>query len=59
MAKELKIFKSFEEQEQYHLEQMANTKPIQRFQNLYKMQQPFTFPLINQEKLSFSDGYPK
>jgi hypothetical protein len=39
MAKELKIFKSFEEQEQYHLEQMAKTTPLQRFKSLYKMQQ--------------------
>ncbi len=39
MKREIKIFKSFEEQEQYHLEMMRQTTPMERFQNLYRMQQ--------------------
>jgi len=38
MAKTIRIFKSFEEQEQYNLEQMAKTTPLERFRNLYRMQ---------------------
>ncbi len=39
MSKSIKIFKSFEEQEQYHLELMANSSVIERFRALYQMQQ--------------------
>jgi hypothetical protein len=39
MAKSIRIFKSFEEQEQYSLEQMSKTTPLERFRNLYRMQQ--------------------
>jgi hypothetical protein len=38
MAKTIRIFKSFEEQEQYSLEQMSKTTPLERFRNLYRMQ---------------------
>ncbi len=38
MKREIKIFKSFEEQEQYHLNLMRNTTPLQCLQNLYRMQ---------------------
>jgi len=38
MAKTIRIFKSFEEQEQYNLEQMSKTTPLERFRNLYRMQ---------------------
>lgn len=38
MAKTIKIFKSFEEQEEYALENMRTTTAIQRFQNLFRMQ---------------------
>jgi len=38
MEKKIKIFKSFEEQEQYNLEQMSKTTPLERFRNLYRMQ---------------------
>jgi hypothetical protein len=38
MAKTIRIFKSFEEQEQYNLEQMSKTTPLERFKNLYRMQ---------------------
>ncbi|MEJ7672517.1 MAG: hypothetical protein WKF59_07360 [Chitinophagaceae bacterium] len=39
MSKTIRIFKSFEEQEQYNLEMMAKTTPEERFRKLYKMQQ--------------------
>ncbi len=35
----IKIFKSFEEQEAYHLNWMLNSTPAERLQALYKMQQ--------------------
>ena len=39
MAKSIKIFKSFEEQEAYHLQQMIESTIADRFKSLYKMQQ--------------------
>ena len=39
MSKTIRIFKSFEEQEQYNLEMMAKTTPEERFRKLYRMQQ--------------------
>lgn len=39
MKREIKIFESFEEQEQDNLDFMLNTTPLQRFQILYQMQQ--------------------
>lgn len=39
MKREIKIFKSFEEQEQYKLEEMRNTTVLERFKMLYAMQQ--------------------
>ncbi|MEP7109377.1 MAG: hypothetical protein ABI760_15395 [Ferruginibacter sp.] len=39
MEKRIKIFKSFEEQEQFYDEEMRKTTPLQRFQNLFRMQQ--------------------
>lgn len=39
MKREIKIFKSFDEQEQYKLEQMRNTTALERFKILYSMQQ--------------------
>ena len=39
MKKEIKIFKSFEEQEKYHLELMSKTSPLERFKSLLEMQQ--------------------
>lgn len=38
MKREVKIFRSFEEMEEYKLQQARNTTPIQRFRNLYSMQ---------------------
>lgn|GEM_PF-2376747 len=39
MKREIKIFESFEEQEQDNLDFMLKTTPLQRFQILYQMQQ--------------------
>ena len=39
MSKTIRIFKSFEEQEQYNLQMMAKTTPEERFRKLYQMQQ--------------------
>lgn len=39
MAKYIKLFKSFEEQEKHHLEEMAYSTPKERFRRLYLMQQ--------------------
>ncbi len=39
MSKTIRIFKSFEDQEQYNLKRMAKTTPEERFRKLYKMQQ--------------------
>ena len=39
MSKSIRIFKSFEEQEQYQNEWMINTTPEERFRKLYQMQQ--------------------
>jgi hypothetical protein len=38
MEKRIKIFKSFEEQEEYALKEMKSTTPKKRFENLYRMQ---------------------
>ena len=39
MAKSIKIFKSFEEQEVYQMEQVRKTSPLERLRNLFYMQQ--------------------
>ena len=39
MAKSIRIFKSFEEQEQYYLENMRRSTAKERFRNLFLMQQ--------------------
>jgi len=39
MKREIKIFKSFEEQELFHKEQMLQSSPIERFRTLYQMQE--------------------
>jgi hypothetical protein len=39
MEKRIKIFKSFEEQEQFYIDKMLKSTPLQRFQNLFRMQQ--------------------
>jgi len=40
--RKIKIFKTFEEQEAYHLDWMINSTPKERFAALFKMQQ-FTY----------------
>jgi len=39
VKREIKIFKSFEEQEQYHLDLMRKTTPLERFKTLSELQQ--------------------
>ncbi len=39
MKREIKIFKSFEEQEQYQLDLMRKTTALERFKNLFELQQ--------------------
>jgi hypothetical protein len=39
MERKIKIFKTFEEQEAYHLQQQSETTPLERFKNLFYMQQ--------------------
>jgi len=39
MDKKLRIFKSFEEQEQYHKDLMNQSTIAERFRKLYQMQQ--------------------
>lgn len=39
MKRQIKIFRSFEEQEQYKLDEMRKTTVSERFQMLYRMQQ--------------------
>ena len=39
MKREIRIFKSFEEQEEFHLEEMRKTTIQERFQSLFRMQQ--------------------
>lgn len=38
MERSIKIFKSFEEQEEYYLEKMLKTTALERFKNLFEMQ---------------------
>jgi len=38
MAKSIRIFKPFEEQEMFSLEQISKTTPLDRFKNLHRMQ---------------------
>jgi hypothetical protein len=39
MARSIKIFKSLEEQEEYHLDLMRQSSVLERFRRLYAMQQ--------------------
>jgi len=38
MERSIKIFKSFEEQEEYYLEKMLKITALERFKNLFEMQ---------------------
>ena len=61
MAKSIKIFRSFEEQEEYALESMRKTTALQRFQNLFRMQSlnHLLHPLKNTERkiIIHKNGY--
>ena len=63
MKREIKIFKSFEEQEIFHTEKMQKTTVVERFQILYRMQQlnHLLHPPINKErKITIQkNGYPQ
>lgn len=39
MERKIRVFKNFEEQEQYHLEQMRRSTVHERLRQLYAMQQ--------------------
>ena len=39
MKREIRIFKSFEEQEQFYSDKMLSSTPLERFKNLFRMQQ--------------------
>ena len=60
MAKSIKIFKSFEEQNTYQLEQLRKTSPLERLRNLYYMQQlslKFHPEKKGQKKIMISHGF--
>jgi hypothetical protein len=38
MGREIKIFKSFQEQDEYHIERMRNSSVFERFRTLFQMQ---------------------
>ena len=52
MKREIKIFKSFEEQEIFHTEKMQKTTVLERFQILFRMQQitHLLHPTTNKER---------
>jgi hypothetical protein len=41
MKREIKIFKSFEEQALYHKQLMLQSTPLERFRKLFQMQQMY------------------
>lgn len=60
MTRSIKIFKSFEEQEAYQMEQLRNTSPLERLRNLYYMQQlslKFHPEKKGQKKIIISHGF--
>ena len=60
MKREIKIFKSFEEQEAYQLERLRKTTPLERLRNLYYMQQfslKFQPKNNSQKKIIISHGF--
>ncbi len=62
MKRSIKIFKSFEEQEAYHFEQMLNTTIRERFRKLYLMQQMTSLlhPVARKaRKIIILDGHPE
>jgi hypothetical protein len=62
MERKIKIFRSFEEQEKYHLEMMRQTTPAERLRSLYLMQQlsQRLHPAAdNTRKIIIRNGYSK
>jgi hypothetical protein len=62
MAKYIKLFKSFEEQEKYHLEEMSYSTPKERFRRLYLMQQitkRIHSSPPSRRKIIIYNGYPE
>jgi len=64
MERKIKIFKSFEEQELYHLEKMRQTTPKERLRNLYVLQQMSILirphsPKNTSRKIVIRNGYSK
>ncbi|HRH61360.1 MAG TPA: hypothetical protein PL045_12355 [Chitinophagaceae bacterium] len=63
MPKEIRIFKTFEEQEAYHLEQMRNSTVQERFAALLEMQRLTNAfhkaPADNKRKIIIHHGYLK
>lgn len=61
MKREIKIFKSFEEQELYYKRLMLQSTPFERFKRLFQMQQMHWLmhpPKDNTRKIIIrSDGY--
>ena len=60
MERKIKIFKTFEEQEAYHLQQQKETTPLERFKNLFYMQQlsaKLNPPKDTQRKIVTHRGY--
>jgi hypothetical protein len=58
----IKIFKTFEEQEAYHLEQMRKTTVKERFRSLLKMQQftqAFHRTVSDKKTITIHHGYLK
>jgi len=62
LKREIKIFKSFEEQEAYHLEQMMKKTIKERFRSLFLMQQMTSLlhPCADKSrKIIIHNGYPE
>ena len=60
MEREIKIFKSFEEQEAYQLDKQKKTTPEQRLANLFYMQnlsRKFRSNITAQKKIIITHGF--
>ena len=60
MKREIKIFKSFEEQEAYQLDKQKKTTPEQRLTNLFYMQnlsRKFRPTITAQKKIIITHGF--
>lgn len=62
MQRQIRIFKSFQEQEEYHNECMRNSTPEQRLRILYQMQQwsiLFSKEKPGKRKITIHHGHTK